>query len=154
MRRQVSHKRERIQSDIYRGVSELISRDINDERVRKASPILQEVALNRDGSLAKIYISFLREELSENDKKEVMRILQKSAGYFRSCLAKIIKARSVPRLDFYYDSWKEEMNLVDEVLRKEGEELKAILGPESNDDSTPSPELEPTGDDPEVEEPS
>jgi ribosome-binding factor A len=154
MRRQVSHKRERIQSDIYRGVSELISRDVNDERVRKASPILQEVALNRDGSLAKIYISFLREELSENDKKEVMRILQKSAGYFRSCLAKIIKARSVPRLDFYYDSWKEEMNLVDEVLRKESEELKAIIGPESNDDSTPSPELEPTGDDPEVEEPS
>jgi len=133
MRKQASHKRERLQADLYRGISELILKDIRDSRVVEASPILQEVSLNKDSSLAKVYISFLKDDLKENDKTEVLKILKKASGYFRSRLASNIKTRSVPRIEFYYDSIKDEMEKVDQLLAQEKEELSRILKSPSNE---------------------
>ena len=93
MRKQVSHKLERLQADLYRGISELVQRDLRDSRVVSASPIIQKVTLNKDHSLAKVYISFFRDGLSHNDKNEVLKILRKASGYFRSKLASSIKVK-------------------------------------------------------------
>ena len=46
------------------------------------------------------------------------------------------------------------MNQVDEVLRKEGEELRAIRGTEVGPESIPLSKQDPSGDDPEAEDPS
>lgn len=127
MRKQVSHKLERLQADLYRGISELVQRDLRDSRVVLAAPIIQKVSLNKDYSLAKVYISFFNDRLSGNDKKEVLKILRKASGYFRSKLSSIIKIRSVPKIEFYYDNFKEEMDEIDELLKQEKEELNRIL---------------------------
>jgi ribosome-binding factor A len=137
MRRQANFKHKRIESDIQRAVSDLISRDVKDQRVERSAPIVQRVSVTKDIARAHVYITFLNSDLKGNDRLEVMRILQQASGYFQSCLGKLIRRRFTPRIIFVYDDWNEEWEQIDQNLEEERESL-ASLKPEGQDPSTDS----------------
>jgi len=137
MRRQANFKHKRIESDIQRAVSDLITRDLKDQRVERSAPIVQRVSVTKDIARAHVYITFLNSELKENDRQEVMRILQLASGYFQSCLGKTIRRRYTPRILFVYDDWSEEWERVDQSLEEERESLASLRreGEDSSEES-------------------
>ena len=53
-------------------------------------------------------------------------ILNKNRGYVRSSLDKKIDIRKTPEITFYLDETYEKMNHLDEVLKKESEQLQKM----------------------------
>jgi len=134
MRRGAGFKTARIQSDLQRNLSALISREVSDPRVATASPLLSFLKLSKDLSQAKVYISFMNDALKENDKQEVLRILQEAEGFFRSRLSSVIRTRSVPKLLFFYDDFAEQVEEIDRNLAQEQAALDKIVSQSGDKD--------------------
>ena len=77
----------------------LLQREIADPRLQNITITL--VKITDDLGLAKIYFTML--EPSEEKIHQVLKGLKSASGFLRSHLAKVIQARKVPTLAFYYD---------------------------------------------------
>jgi ribosome-binding factor A len=88
----------RVADLIQKELAQILLREAKDPRFGLLS--ISNVAVSKDLSFAKINISLLGETIPV---KEVLKILNNSAGYFRSLLAKTIQLRIVPKIAFYYD---------------------------------------------------
>lgn len=108
----------RIADFIRDEVAAIILRQIRDPRVGLVS--VNDVTVSRDLSYADVYITTLDAESAE-DRSEVVAVLNKAAGFFRSELARRHSMRTTPRLRFHYDEAAERgprMDaLIDSVLR-------------------------------------
>ena len=88
---------DRIAEMIQRKLSQIIPQEIKDPRL-KGFITLSAVKVAADLGHAKIYFTVF------NDDKEVTgQILNASASYLRSALARSISLRTVPQLHFIYD---------------------------------------------------
>ncbi len=83
---------------IKRELSDLISSQINDDRIRGVT--ITQVSVSRDLKNSTIYFSMLVEPA---DKKSIQKVLNKSAGYLRKNLSKRLMMRTTPALFFQYD---------------------------------------------------
>ena len=109
----------RVSELLRRELSMMISRELNDKRVRGVS--INSVTTSRDLKYATIYVSQL-EEISEqnlisgkqedtakdhlsnqNDPLVVEKVLNNAAGYLRMLLSKNSDLRVMPNLRFKYD---------------------------------------------------
>jgi len=112
-----SPRLQRVADQIQREIATLIQLEINDPRVGMVS--VTAVDISRDMSYASIYITVLNtlggsDSLTQNqsekgklDKLEIeenLRALNRAAGYLRTLLAKKLKLRIVPKLQFRYDA--------------------------------------------------
>lgn len=88
---------DRMASQIHRELSGLIQHGLKDPRL--AHPSILDVQVSRDLSQAKVYFSVLDEERSAQTAKA----LNHAAGFLQRELARVINARIIPRLQFYYD---------------------------------------------------
>ncbi len=79
----------------------LLQREIKDPRVGMAT--VSSVKVSRDLSFADVYVSFMNKD-SVEEATEALSVLENASGFLRSCLAKSIKLRVMPRLRFHYDS--------------------------------------------------
>ncbi|PCJ18604.1 MAG: ribosome-binding factor A [Candidatus Cloacimonadota bacterium] len=125
-REKINIRQLRIQKDILRLLSQIIFKEIRDVRVEKAGCIINDVILSPDITSARIYIAFVERDLTDNDQKEVLRILNDAEGFLRSKLAKSIKMKSIPRLHFYYDDFLDEVIKMEESLEEERIELENL----------------------------
>lgn len=82
----------------------IIQREMRDPRVGLVS--INEVKVSRDLSYADVYVSTLTDS-EEPERVELVEVLNKAAGYFRSELAKRHKMRTTPKMRFHYDSLAE-----------------------------------------------
>jgi len=89
----------RIADQIQRDLSELIRLEVKDPRVSLVTVSFVEVS--RDLSHAKVYVTSLA---PERDGESTAQALQHAAGFLRSQLAHTLKLRTVPQLQFLYDS--------------------------------------------------
>jgi ribosome-binding factor A len=89
---------ERLGELIKRELALLIQREIKDPRLGMV--VVTELNLAKDLSYAKVYVTALGDEAVV---KQQLDILRHAAGFLRSQLAKRIKARTIPQLDFIYD---------------------------------------------------
>ena len=81
-------------------LSQIIQRQMRDPRVGMVS--VNDVRVSKDLSYADIYVSSL--EVSEpTEKEDLVGVLNKAAGFFRSELAKRHSMRTTPRPRFHYD---------------------------------------------------
>jgi ribosome-binding factor A len=127
-RRGGSFRSHRLKADIQRTLSVLISSEVKDVRVLAASPVLSQIQMSPDFSHVKVYVSMMNPSLKENDIKEVIRILQDCAGFFRSVLGKNLKIRNAPQIHFFYDDFHDQMKEAKELLEQERQELESITG--------------------------
>jgi len=108
---------QRVADQIQRELATLIQLEVKDPRVGMVS--ITGVDVSKDLAYAKVFITVLnslgddeavnRSTLSEPgelDKLEIeenLKALKKAAGFLRTMLAKRLRLRVVPKLDFHYD---------------------------------------------------
>lgn len=116
-----SIKSTRINGEVQKELSMLISREIKDPRI---SPLTSVVSVDvaKDLKTAKVYISVLGDE---EKRESTYKGLVSAAPYLRSCLAKNINLRNTPELTFIVDQSIEYgvnmSKLIDEVNKKDEE---------------------------------
>lgn len=92
---------QRVADYLKREVALIIQNEIRDPRVGIANITGAEVS--RDLSHAKIFVTFMQAE-NDTEAKVAVEVLNKAAGFIRSCLAQDSNMRTVPKLRFHYDS--------------------------------------------------
>lgn len=122
--RKNSIKNIRINSEVQKELSQIISLEIKDPRIHPMTSIT-EVEVTPDLKFATVYISIFGKE---EEDKETLEGLQSAAGYIRKELARRINLRNTPELRFKYDNsfaYGMKMDrLIDEVMRQQEEKEK------------------------------
>lgn len=116
--RKNSIKNTRINGEVQKVLSTLISREIKDPRINPMTSVVA-VEVAPDLKTAKVYISVLGDEES---KESTRKGLKSAASFMRGQLAKTLNLRNTPELTFIIDNSIEYgvniSKLIDEVNRK------------------------------------
>ena len=115
---EVSSRAQRVADQIQRELANLIQLEVNDPRVGLVS--ITGVDVSRDLAHARVYITVMNTlsedsdvneatlsspgELDKLEIEENLKALTKASGYLRTLLSKRLSTRSVPKLEFHYDS--------------------------------------------------
>lgn len=145
--RKNSIKNTRINGEVQKVLSTLISREIKDPRINPMTSVVA-VEVAPDLKTAKVYISVLGDDES---KEATRKGLKSAASFMRGQLAKTLNLRNTPELTFIIDSSIEYgvhmSKLIDEVNRKsihsdeeltEDEDDDASDSDDSDDDTSDS----------------
>lgn len=119
----MSNRIERANSEIMRCLTEIIMTKMNDPRLDKIVSIT-EVNVTPDFKYCKAKVSVL----DIGDVANVTKVLQKSEGYIKRELAKMVDMPQVPKISFVVDKSALSAIRVDEILRS------LDIPPEENDD--------------------
>ncbi len=109
-----THRIERVNHLIRQELSEMLLRESKDPRLSGYISI-NSVETTPDLRYAKVLVSCV---CDEDRKKEILAALSHSAGFFRSILAKHLKMRRVPELNFVWDSSIERGSRLIELIDK------------------------------------
>lgn len=108
----------KINEEIKKEVSKIISRELKDPRINQMTTVVS-VDATPDLKFCKVFISVLGDEQSQKDTLEG---LKRSSGYIRNELAKRINLRNTPEITFTGDQSIEYgmhmSKLIDEVNKK------------------------------------
>jgi ribosome-binding factor A len=103
----------RVAEELRRILSELVRREIKDPRVRDVT--ITEIEVARDLSHASVFYTPLDPDA---DLEAIQQGLQRAAGFMRSKLAKRMSTRTVPKLNFKYDTSIEQGDRMGRLLRE------------------------------------
>jgi ribosome-binding factor A len=106
-------REERVADFIRDELASIIQRQMRDPRVGMVS--VNEAKVSKDLSWADVYVSS-HETTTDEERSELIAVLNKAAGYFRSELAKRHTMRTTPKPRFHYD----------EVIER-GPELESLI---------------------------
>lgn len=114
---EMSARAQRVADQIQREIAVLIQLEVNDPRVGMVS--VTGVDVSNDLAHARIYVTVMNTLTSDSEQNrdtladpgaldqleidENIKALSKAAGYLRTLLAKRLRLRSVPKLQFHYD---------------------------------------------------
>ena len=108
----MSNRMERANSEIQRCLMEIIKNKMNDPRLNKIVSIT-EVNVTPDFKYCRAKVSVL----DLNDISNVTNVLQKSEGYIKRELAKMVDMPQVPKINFVVDKSAISALRVEEILR-------------------------------------
>ena len=91
---------ERVGDALQQELVQLIRDEMRDPRVDMTN--VTGVEVSRDLGAAKVYVNFVAPK-SEDQIRQAVDALNKAAGFLRTCLAKSMTLRTVPKLRFMYD---------------------------------------------------
>jgi ribosome-binding factor A len=94
------HRQDKIAAQIKKALSAIISRDMKDPRVSDNNVTVSRVEVSADVSVAKVYFSVME---ADELRRDIMKALDQAKGFCRSELAKELKIRHVPVLEFKLD---------------------------------------------------
>ena len=95
----MTYRIERVNRLIRQEISQLLQHQVKDPRLGGLVSIT-EVATSPDLKYAKVFVSCMA---SEEEKKETLSVLAAASGFFRSELAKRLRLRHIPELNFQWD---------------------------------------------------
>jgi len=113
----------------------IIQREMRDPRVGIVN--VNEVKVSRDRSYADVYVSSLQTDSAEA-RAELISVLNKAAGFFRSELAKRHRMRTTPKIRIHYDELIEsgpKLEALIEKAVKADQEASAKSSPPSDKES-------------------
>lgn len=105
-------KYNRIGSEIKKELQTIITTEMNDKRI-KSQVSITECIVSKDLSLCKVFLV-----TEQEDKENVIKILNNSKGFFRALVAKTLNLRKTPDFKFYIDESFENMNHIEELLNR------------------------------------
>ena len=110
----MSNRIDRANSELQRCLSNVIHNKMNDPRINDFVTVAS-VNLSPDFKYCKVKITLLEKDFKNAD--EIISILQKSQGYIKNELKKLVKMPQMPNLSFEFD--KSIMNVirVEELLK-------------------------------------
>ena len=94
-------------------ISQLLAREVNDPRI--GSVTLTGAEVSKDLRHARIYFRLLG---AAEKKAEVLAGLKSAAGFIRAKVARELKLRFVPTMEFVYDETQDEAQRIDELLNQ------------------------------------
>lgn len=119
--RKNSSRAGRLADQIQRDLAELIRAELKDPRVELVT--ITDVEVTADNSHARVFFTTLR---GEDAVAPALEGLQHAAGYLRSRLAKALRIRTVPDLEFVFDESIQRgarlSRLIDEAVGKTAHE--------------------------------
>jgi len=95
----MSYRKEKLEEQIKRIVSELLIKEIKDPRIGFAT--ITGVELSKDLSQAKIGVSVLGEA---KDLRKTIEGLNSATPYIRHRMGKVLQIRIIPKIQFFLDS--------------------------------------------------
>lgn len=110
-------KLEKLSGSVQLFISDILGREISDPRLRGAS--VNRVVLSNDGSSARVFYSLIG---SEEDERQCREAMVSALPFIRRRLAALLETRTVPALQFVYDSSIREGELVLSAIRKLGKD--------------------------------
>jgi ribosome-binding factor A len=104
---------ERIGDLLLELISELLRREVRDPRVGAVT--LTAAKVSKDLRHARIYFSLLG---APDDRQAAVAGLKSATGFIRSKVAKQLKLKFVPAIEFVYDQTEDEAQRIHELLRQ------------------------------------
>lgn len=102
---------DRVAGTIQREIARLLAGEYKDPRVGMVTVL--DVHVSKDLSHAKVFISVL----DDSKAAEAVARLNKTVGFFRSHIAKILKSRLTPQIQFVYDDAYLRSTRINDILR-------------------------------------
>ncbi len=94
-------------------VSQLLTKEVSDPRIGPVT--LTGVEVSKDLRHARIYFSLL----ARNERRaEVLSGLRSATGFIRAKIAKELKLRFVPTIEFVYDETQDHAQRIEDLLRQ------------------------------------
>ena len=103
-------RKDRVASVLAREISLILEHELKDPRVDFLT--VTSVDVSPDLKQARVYFSSL------GDKAKDLEILQRATGYIRSLLARRIRLRTIPEIQFMIDNSYEERTKIDALFKK------------------------------------
>jgi ribosome-binding factor A len=94
-------------------ISELLSREIRDPRVRGVT--ITGAKVTKDLKLARVYFNVLG---GGDNHDSVLAGLRSAGGFIRSRVGKELKLKFVPAIEFFYDETEDRAQRIDQLLKK------------------------------------
>ena len=101
---------EKLDSILMKEISSIIQFDLNNPDVGFCT--VSEVKLSNDLSKAKVYVSFFGNNYG-------IAALKRSKGFIKSTLAKRIKIRKIPDIEFVVDDSLERVSRIEEIINND-----------------------------------
>lgn len=102
---------DKIDSILMRELSVIISQELNDPKI--GFPTVTEVDVAPDYSNAKVYVSFLGKNYKKRDGLEALR---RAKGHIKSELAKRVRMRKIPDLEFIIDDSLDRADRIEKII--------------------------------------
>lgn len=113
---------ERINAELKKQLSIVLREGINDPRVAGKMICVTDTQVDRDLTLAQVYVSILG---ADGKEKEVLDGLHSAEGYIKSQLKSMIKLRNMPSLRFKLDTSLDYgmkiSKIIDDIHKKQGD---------------------------------
>jgi len=94
-------------------VSQLLRKEVSDPRIGPVT--LTGAEVTKDLKQARIYFSLLT---GNERKEEVLSGLKSAKGFIRAKIAKELKLRFVPTIEFVYDDTQSHVQRIEELLKQ------------------------------------
>jgi ribosome-binding factor A len=124
---------QRLEQQILRTIGPLIAHGLADPRLGMVS--VTRVRLSRDLSIARVNWSSVG---SEADRSRAEHALDHARGYLQSAVAKALRTRTTPHLEFHFDPSMENAARINEILHHLEQERK-----EREPEEPEQPEVDP-----------
>ncbi|MDQ3000706.1 MAG: 30S ribosome-binding factor RbfA [Fibrobacterota bacterium] len=124
----MTRRTDRIASLIQREIGGVILTELTDGRIGFVT--ISRVEVTTDLAFAKVYVSVMG---TDKQKRDSMGGLAQSAAYLRTHLSKVLKMRTVPRLQFVEDKNLEHGFRINEILNEIKPKVKPAE-PDSDDE--------------------
>lgn len=109
----MSNRIEKGNSLLQKSLSEILLNELNDPRLNDEMVTISRVSLSSDLKYAKVYLSLY----GNHNEKEILDTIRNASGYIRSLLAKKVKFRVIPTLDFVVDDSMEYSQKINDLLK-------------------------------------
>lgn len=103
---------ERVNSEIKKEISNILRGELKDPRIESCMLTVTRVNVTQDLKYGKVWISVL----GDDKTTDIIAILNKSAGFFKTELFKRLKIRAVPNLKFYIDDGASYYSKIEKIL--------------------------------------
>ena len=128
-------RRDRVAQSMRMLLVEMIEREVKDPRVHAAGLVsINLVELNRDMSVARVYVSFLGGDERAQAVDRAMRGLQAASGFLRGPLARRMGIARAPELRFMRDTRAEFGQHIREILQEDESRTSAEGSTGGSDD--------------------
>lgn len=123
---------DRVGQQLHKEIASILQHEFKHREPKVGLITVSGVEVSRDLAHAKVFITFF--ENNEEKVKEDFKKLQDSKGFVRTLLAKRVRMRKVPAVQFYQDGSILEGSRISELVNKAIESDKAKHAKGADDD--------------------
>ena len=110
-----SNRSDKVSDLLKKEISTIITNDVKDPRLKNIN--ITAVKVSDDIGIANVFFTVIGKSINKSESNIDKRILDKLSGMIRSNLAKNIKIRRVPKINFRFDESIEYSENIERLLR-------------------------------------